>query len=59
MATEVKLTSIAHPKMEMGIKAAKWIVSAVEKKGDRPPSIVYEPKLVIRDSTAPFVKLQS
>nr|WP_246869729.1 hypothetical protein [Priestia megaterium] len=33
VATEVKLTSIGHPKMEMGIEAAKWIVSAVEKKG--------------------------
>jgi GntR family transcriptional regulator of arabinose operon len=40
--------------MQMGIDAAKWIISAVEKKGDRPPSIVYEPKLVIRNSTAPF-----
>ncbi|WHY68923.1 GntR family transcriptional regulator [Neobacillus sp. SuZ13] len=59
VATDVKLTSIAHPKMEMGIEAAKWIVSAVEKKGDRPPSIVYEPNLVIRNSTAPFVKVQS
>ncbi|WP_026566710.1 GntR family transcriptional regulator [Bacillus sp. UNC41MFS5] len=59
VATEVKLTSIAHPKMEMGIEAAKWIVSAVENKDDRPPSIVYEPKLVVRNSTAPFVKVQS
>ena len=59
VATEVKLTSITHPKMEMGIEAAKWIVSAVEKKGDLLPSIVYEPKLVIRNSTAPLVKVQS
>jgi GntR family transcriptional regulator of arabinose operon len=59
VATEVKLTSITHPKMQMGIEAAKWIVSAVEKKGDRSPSIVYEPELVIRNSTAPVVKVQS
>jgi GntR family transcriptional regulator of arabinose operon len=56
VATEVKLTSVTHPKMQMGIDAAKWIVSAVEKKGELPPSIVYEPKLVIRNSTAPFEK---
>ncbi len=54
VATEVKLTSITHPKMDMGIEAAKWIISAVEKKCDLPPSIVYEPKLVIRNSTASF-----
>ncbi|MEH7084589.1 GntR family transcriptional regulator [Neobacillus drentensis] len=59
VATEVKLTSVNHPKMKMGTEAAKWIVSAVENKDDRPPSIVYEPKLVIRNSTAPFVKVQS
>ncbi|MFJ5760905.1 GntR family transcriptional regulator [Neobacillus sp. NPDC093182] len=53
VATEVKLTSITHPKMDMGIEAAKWIISAVEKKG-HPPSIVYEPELVIRNSTASF-----
>jgi GntR family transcriptional regulator, arabinose operon transcriptional repressor len=45
--------------MEMGIEAAKWIISAVEKKGDIPPSIVYEPKLVIRNSTATIMKDQS
>lgn len=59
VATEVKLTSVNHSKMEMGIEAAKSIVSAVENKNDRPPSIVYEPELVIRNSTAPFVKVQS
>lgn len=58
-ATDVKLTTITHPKTQMGIDAAKWIVSAVEKKAARPPSIVHEPKLVIRNSTAPFVKVQS
>ncbi|MEH7155883.1 substrate-binding domain-containing protein [Neobacillus drentensis] len=59
VATEVKLTSVNHPKMEMGIEAAKWIVSAVENKNNRRPSIVYEPELVVRNSTAPFVKVQS
>jgi GntR family transcriptional regulator, arabinose operon transcriptional repressor len=50
---EVKLTSIAHPKMEMGIEAAKRIVSAVEGKDNNPQSIIYEPELVVRNSTAP------
>lgn len=52
-AFEVKLTSVAHPKMEMGIEAAKRIVSAVEGKENNPPSIIYEPELVVRNSTAP------
>lgn len=51
--SEVKLTSVSHPKMEMGIEAAKWIVNAVEEKGTLPPSYVYKPKLVLRNSTAP------
>ena len=54
-ATEVKLTTVTHPKMEMGIEAAKWIVSAVEKK-EVPQSKVYEPELVIRSSTMELKK---
>jgi GntR family transcriptional regulator, arabinose operon transcriptional repressor len=53
-AFEVKLTSVAHPKMEMGIEAAKRIVSAVEGKDNNPQSIIYEPELVVRNSTAPL-----
>ncbi|MEH7119818.1 GntR family transcriptional regulator [Neobacillus vireti] len=52
-ATETKLTSVTHPKIELGIQAAKWIVSAVENqniKGNE-HSIVYEPELVLRNST--------
>ncbi|KHF38528.1 GntR family transcriptional regulator [Halalkalibacter okhensis] len=56
-ATDVKLTTLTHPKTQMGIDAAKWIVSAVE--GNHPSSIVYEPKLVIRNSTLPLKKVQS
>ncbi|WP_312098914.1 GntR family transcriptional regulator [Niallia sp.] len=52
-ASEVKLTSVSHPKKEMGMEAAKWIVDAVEKKGTLPPSFVYKPKLVLRTSTGP------
>jgi GntR family transcriptional regulator, arabinose operon transcriptional repressor len=56
-ATEIKLTSVTHPKMEMGIEAAKWIVSSVENKNPENSnlnSIVYEPELVIRASTLPI-----
>ncbi|WP_400246612.1 GntR family transcriptional regulator [Niallia sp. JL1B1071] len=52
-ASEVKLTSVSHPKIEMGTEAAKWIVDAVEKKGTLPPSSVYKPKLILRNSTGP------
>lgn len=55
-ATDVKLTSVNHPKMEMGIEAAKWIVAAVEKRGTNTHSTVYEPELVIRNSTAALNK---
>lgn len=51
-ATDIKLTSVTHPKMAMGIEAAKWIVSAVEKRGSNAHTTVYEPELVVRNSTA-------
>lgn len=53
-ASETKITSVTHPKMEMGIEAAKWIVAAVEKRGTEPTANhqkMYEPGLVIRSST--------
>lgn len=53
-ASEIKLTSVAHPKTQMGIEAAKWIVAAVEKENPEDitqQSIIYEPELIIRNST--------
>nr|WP_144928472.1 GntR family transcriptional regulator [Paenibacillus bovis] len=51
-ASEIKLTSITHPKMQMGIDAAKWIVSTIENNNNNEQtSIIYEPELVIRNST--------
>ncbi|WP_214816670.1 GntR family transcriptional regulator [Exiguobacterium sp. s131] len=58
VATEVKLTSIIHPKQELGRAAAEWIIAAVEKK-DTPPSHTYEPELIVRNSTAPYNRLES
>jgi GntR family transcriptional regulator, arabinose operon transcriptional repressor len=54
-ASDIKLTTITHPKMKMGIDAANWILSAVEKTGDTVNSIVYEPELVVRNSTTSLI----
>ncbi|WP_078555196.1 GntR family transcriptional regulator [Bacillus alkalicellulosilyticus] len=57
-ASEVKLTSIKHPKNKMGEEAAKLIVDLIENKKQTSlkevtsyESIEYEPDLVIRQST--------
>ncbi|MBD1379459.1 GntR family transcriptional regulator [Metabacillus arenae] len=58
-ASEIKLTSVTHPKMDMGIEAAKWIVAAVEKKeleSFENRQKVYEPQLVVRSSTSAINK---
>ncbi|TDF97282.1 GntR family transcriptional regulator [Paenibacillus piri] len=53
--SEVKLTSVVHPKRAMGEDAAKIIVELVEGKqtGSAASSVVYKPELVIRTSTGP------
>lgn len=53
-ASEVKLTSVVHPKMRMGETAAKSIVSLLEDNNHSNrgvESITFEPELVIRSST--------
>jgi GntR family transcriptional regulator, arabinose operon transcriptional repressor len=57
-ASEVKLTTIKHPKNELGETAAKMIVELVKvKEGNSRKSdvkvetVVYEPELVLRSST--------
>ncbi|WP_110063963.1 GntR family transcriptional regulator [Cytobacillus oceanisediminis] len=57
-ASDIKLTSVTHPKMDMGVEAAKWIVSAVENRSNDSYSKVYEPELIIRNSTAPRLKVK-
>lgn len=47
----VKLTSIEHPKEELGKAAAQWIINAVEGKNNDQKSVIFEPKLVLRTST--------
>ncbi|MEZ0119300.1 UNVERIFIED_ORG: GntR family transcriptional regulator of arabinose operon [Heyndrickxia coagulans] len=56
-ATEVKLTTLTHPKTIMGTDAAKWIVAAIEhknkeSKSDLKNSIIYEPELIVRNSSS-------
>lgn len=52
-ATEVKLTSIVHPKAEMGRQAAQLLVHMIEGGGrlKAQEDIVFPPELVVRQST--------
>ncbi len=49
LASEVKLTTIKHPKAEMGRQAARLIIDMVEKRVDK-PRFIYQPELIIRNS---------
>lgn len=51
-ATEIKLTTIAHPKRELGEQAARMLLSMMEGgAGGRSKDWVFEPVLVAREST--------
>ncbi|GGH85895.1 GntR family transcriptional regulator of arabinose operon [Pullulanibacillus pueri] len=53
-ASEVQLTSVKHPKTELGRAAAEVLINLIENKNpDAGGSIVFEPELVIRNSTKP------
>ncbi|MFE5322952.1 GntR family transcriptional regulator [Paenibacillus sp. NPDC056579] len=51
VATEVKLTTLTHPKMEMGAMAAQLLMDLIEQKKGTASHHVYDPELVIREST--------
>jgi GntR family transcriptional regulator of arabinose operon len=53
LASEVKLTTVNHPKHEMGERAAQMIVDLIERREEMTnlESVIYEPELVIRNST--------
>lgn len=53
LASEVKFTTLTHPKMEMGLLAAKMVVDAIENQKELriADEVVYKPELVIRNST--------
>ncbi|MCK0472018.1 GntR family transcriptional regulator [Halalkalibacter sp. APA_J-10(15)] len=54
--SEVKLTTVSHPKTEMGEQAAEMIIQMIEKEQRNKEtqsleSIVYHPQLIVRQST--------
>jgi GntR family transcriptional regulator of arabinose operon len=49
LLSEVKLTTIKHPKAEMGRQAARFIIDMVEERVEK-PRLIYQPELVIRSS---------
>ena len=48
------LTSITHPKKQMGIDAANLITKLIDNNNnfDDSDSIIYEPTLIVRNSTS-------
>lgn len=49
MQSEIKLTTILHPKKEMGKQAAKYMADMLEGRMERPQK-VYQPELIVRSS---------
>ena len=63
--SEVKLTTITHPKSDLGGAAAKLILDLIdEKKGEHKKgakkidSVVFEPELIVRNSTKMLDSMQ-
>ncbi|TWT07804.1 GntR family transcriptional regulator [Planococcus sp. CPCC 101016] len=62
--SEVKLTSISHPKSEMGELAANAIIALINSKNDNSnnynaSSMIYNPELIIRSSTKKIPSLET
>ncbi|MGM0873220.1 MAG: GntR family transcriptional regulator [Bacillota bacterium] len=54
-ATEVKLTTLSHPKSHLGEQAANLLIEMIEKKHkNQPEDIVFKPELIVRGSTTPI-----
>jgi GntR family transcriptional regulator of arabinose operon len=49
-ATEVKLTTLGHPKADLGIKAVEVLLSMIETESQTEKDVVFSPELVIRES---------
>ena len=51
--TEVKLTTLSHPKAEMGADAAEILIDMIQNKRANGSEIgkVYKPELIVREST--------
>ncbi|MXO78971.1 GntR family transcriptional regulator [Paenibacillus sp. OT2-17] len=54
-ATEIKLTTIRHPKEELGLRAADTMLSMIEEKGyhEEDRQLILPPELIVRESTGP------
>lgn len=55
--SEVKLTTVTHPQSTMGMRSAEMILQLTNKPMDKlmnheMESVIYEPKLIVRESTA-------
>lgn len=48
-AGEIPLTTVSHPKEQMGRAAAEWMLKAIETN-EQPADIIYEPKVIPRTS---------
>ncbi|AUZ28752.1 GntR family transcriptional regulator [Bacillus subtilis] len=48
--SEVKLTSVKHPKSVLGKAAAKYVIDFLEHKKPKQEDVVFEPELIIRQS---------
>ncbi|NLY90197.1 MAG: GntR family transcriptional regulator [Firmicutes bacterium] len=55
VASEVKLSSIKHPKTAMGRQAARFILDMIENKTHK-PRLIYQPELILRASCLPEKK---
>ncbi len=49
ITSDIKLTSVVHPKIEMGRRAAAFMVDMLDNGQDN-PQILYRPELVVRES---------
>lgn len=62
--SEVKLTSIVHPKSEMGELAANAILALINTKDDKDSnynasSMIYQPELIVRSSTKELESIET
>ena len=49
MQSDIKMTTILHPKKEMGKQAAKYIIDMLDGRMEK-PQMVYQPELIVRSS---------
>lgn len=47
----IKLTSVNHPKEELGKAAAEWIIDSIENNTKVKKSVIFDPELIIGTST--------